>query len=356
MGAGLFALPAAFSYVGIGWGSLLFWILAFGMLATHLAFARELLASDGKHRLSYFVERRFGKNAKWLPTATYPLHLLSSSYAYLLLGGGFVVSVLQILGMSITEMNGILSFWLVFGLISLGGVLWISRAETYVTAALIVSLLMLSGLQLSAIPFDVLHATRSGWMIAFGIFLFSVSGFSGVGSVLDIAGRNKKMSYSAVTLGTLMAAFLSWVFGVIFFLASRGTIGDRVIEFNSYIPTAFFWLLPVLGLCAIATSYVTVAADLKAVIQNDFHWSKRGAQVLAYCLPMLMLVFFPRDFVRVVSFIGAVFVGLNAAMICALGAARPMPNTKRSFLMKGAYGLLAITYLGFAIYTVYLAF
>lgn len=356
MGAGLFALPAAFSYVGIGWGSLLFWILALGMLATHLAFARELLMSDGKHRLSHFVERRFGKKAKWLPMVTYPLHLLSSSYAYLLLGGGFVVSVLQIFGLSVSEINGILAFWLIFGLVSLGGLIWIARAETYVTAALIVSLLMLSGLQLNAISFDVLSATRTGWMVAFGIFLFAVSGFSGVGTVLDIAGRNKKMSYSAVTIGTLTAALLSWVFGIVFFLASRGTIGDRVIEFNSYVPTAFFWLLPVLGLSAIATSYVTVAADLKAVLQNDFHWSNRGAQVLTYCLPLILLVFVTRDFVNVVSFIGAVFVGLNAAMICALGAVRPMPNTKRSSLMKGAYGLLAVTYLGFAIYTVYLAF
>ncbi len=356
MGAGLFALPAAFSYVGLGWGSLLFWLLAGGALATHLALTREIIASDGKHRLGYFVEKAFGKKAAWIPAITYPLHLLSTSYAYILLGGGFLASLAYLIAFTIPELLAIILFWALFSAISAAGNGAIARAETYVTAAMVGALLMLSALQWNAVSFDVLGATRQGWLIAFGIFLFSVSGFSGVGEVIEVVGKSRKAAFSAVTVGTLVSAALSWVFGVVFFLASRGKIGDRVIEFNSYIPTQFMWLLPVLGLTGIATSYITTSAELKSVFNKDFSWSRMASNVFAYCLPVIMLLFASREFVEVISFIGAVFIGINAAMICLIAALKRMPKTPRSRMIKGAYGLLTFTYACFALFTLYAAF
>ncbi|MFO0764995.1 MAG: aromatic amino acid transport family protein [Patescibacteria group bacterium] len=339
MGAGLFALPAAFSYVGLWWGTVLFWILAFGALATHLSLTRELLETGDKHRLGYFVGKYFGKNAKMIPAVTYPLHLLSTNYAYILLGGGFLAACLQIFSVSIPELSAIVLFWFLFAAISISGNSAVARAETYITAAMVTALLMLSALQWPAITFDVTGATRSGWAVAMGIFLFAVSGFSGIGEAVQMVGRSRKEAYSAIIVSTMVSAGLSWIFGVAFYLASHGAIGERVIEFNSYVPMAFFWLLPVLGLTGISSSYITASAELKSVFALDFGWTKTLAAVLAYCLPIILLVFVSREFVKVIAFIGSVFIGINAAMICAFAVARKTAPSQKATLVKAAYGL-----------------
>ena len=356
MGAGLFALPAAFSYIGLGWGTLLFWLLAFGALATHLALTREILITGGKHRLSFFVKNYFGPVIGRLPDITYPLHLLSTSYAYLLLGGGFLAALFYLFSLRLPETIAIVFFWALFSVVSAAGNGAIARVETYVTAAMVAALLMLSALQWKVLSFEVLYATHPSVVAAIGIFLFAVSGFSGVGEVVEIVGRKKKASYSSVIVGTMISAFLTWIFGVIFFLASRGTLGERVIEFNSYVPSNYMWLLPVLGLTGIATSYITTSAELKSVFRGDFGLTKMAAAVLAYCLPISLLLVASHEFVRVISFIGAVFIGLNASMICWIAVIKIKPSSMTKVFIKIAYALLTATYIGFALYTIYKAF
>lgn len=351
MGAGLFALPVAFSKVGLFGGTALFAVLAIGMTITHIALMDEVLDSDGTRRLRYFVERRFGKVAGYLPAITYPTTLLSINYAYLLMGGSFLVMLLRFVGVTVPETYAILLFWIIFSGIAVYGLEMIAKAEVYITSAMVLSLLAMSLLQWPSITSITIPVVDPNWLLAFGVFLFSSSGISGTGEIVQIAQKKRLDARKAIVYGTLGSAALSYIFGVSFYLSSHGQITNRIIDFNSYIPAAFAMLLPVLGLSGISSSYLTASAELKMVFMRDFGYQKLQALAIAYLLPIGLYFFVSRNFVQVISFAGSVFIGMNAAMICALGYQRSMkqdPSEKRYkrvfFVVFGSlYAVSAIT-------------
>lgn len=346
MGAGLFALPYAFSQIGLGWGTLVFAFLAIGMTITHLGYMDEILSETGHHRLTYFIKQRFGVRASFLPMITYPVQLFSINYAYLLLGGAFLGMMAHRFGISMNETLWIVVFWIFFSIIALLGISIVAKAEVYITSALIVTLIFMGIVQLPAVTTFTVPMGDADLLLALGVFLFSASGISGIGEIVQIA-KTRQMAKRAIVLGTVGSAILSWFFGVIFYLASRGEISSRIIDFQSYIPDAFFWLLPLLGLTGIASSYLTASVELATVLEKDFRWHKFQALAVTYLLPIACLAFVTRAFVEVISFAGSVFIGINAAMVCFLALVRSRQNTftKNTVVRVSVYGVLATIYL-----------
>lgn len=319
VGAGIFGLPAAFVRVGFWPGTILFFVLAGAVTITHLFFAEQLLSIRERHRLTWLAKHSLGTWGEWLAQLTYPLQIIAANYAYLLLGGEFIDVISRSFGLELPVGIWQILFWLVCATTVYFGLKMMARVNAYATAALMAALalsviVVSPHMDLAAIP----RADWSDWYLPFGVFLFTLSGLSSIGEVVEIANRKRKAAYAAVASGTLLSAVISWIFGVTIYLAAGGFPVRSVSEITSVFPESYALLIPVVGLLAVATSYFTSAEDLKVSLVHDYKLGKRLAPALALGTPLVMLAVFPRDFLATISFVGAVFIGINSMIVAMI--------------------------------------
>ncbi len=320
IGAGIFGLPAAFTRVGFIPGTLLFFSLALVVTATHLILAEQMLATGQRLRLAGVARRGLGEFAYELTSITYPLGILAANYAYIILGGEFLSVMATGLGIELPVGVWQILFWVGGAVTVIFGLKMVARVESYATAALVVAI----GIALFfAMPLvdirQVATATWHDWHLPFGIFLFSLSGMTVVGEVVDITGRHRKDTYLALIAGTLFSAVLSWSFGVTLFFTAHGYPIRNAADIVSVLPSHAAWIVPLLGFLAVATSYITTAQDLRVTFEQDHAWKPRLALAVTLVTPLTLLAVLSRDFLSTIGFIGSVFIGINGVVIGALG-------------------------------------
>jgi tyrosine-specific transport protein len=320
IGAGIFGLPAAFSAVGFVPGTILFFFLTIVVLLTHLIFAEQLLATRERHRLSGMAQRGLGEFAFELTAVTYPLQILGANYAYLVLGGEFLDVLARAAGIHIPIEAWQLLFWIAGALTVLLGLKAIANAETVLSSIKIMALMLVVLLALPLV--DVTLQSRSDWLtwfLPFGIFLFALSGVTGIGEVIDIAGRNRRAALWAVGGGTVLSAVLCWLFGVTLFFAAHGYPIRTAADLASVLPNGTGLIIPLLGFLAVAGAYLITAQDLRITFNRDLGWKPFYSNAVALLMPVVLLAVLTRDFLAAIGFVGAVLVGMNSLIVCALG-------------------------------------
>jgi tyrosine-specific transport protein len=320
IGAGIFGLPAAFARVGFVPATLLFFILAFAVTATHLILAEQMLATTSRERLAGIARRGLGEFAFRATSITYPLGILAANFAYIILGGEFLSVMARGLGFELSVAMWQILFWVAGALTVIFGLKLVSRVEAVATAALVVAI----GIALYyAWPLidahQIITATWDNWHLPFGVFLFSLSGITVVGEVVEITARRRREVYLAIVAGTFVSALLSWSFGAVLFLAAHGYPIRHAVDIVSVLPAGAAWIVPLLGFLAVATSYITTAQDLRVSLEQDQKWKPHTALAASLCTPLAMLALFSRDFLSTIGFIGSVFIGFNGIIIGALG-------------------------------------
>jgi amino acid permease len=142
IGAGIFALPAAFAAVGFWPGTALFWILALASGITHVLFAGLLLNEKQRMRLTGLVDRQLDPVFHVIAQITYPLQIVASIFAYLILGGEFLSVLTRSIGIQAPVGLWQLVFWVVGGATVLFGLKAVARINTVATSAKMAALLL----------------------------------------------------------------------------------------------------------------------------------------------------------------------------------------------------------------------
>lgn len=320
IGAGLFGLPAAFSRAGFVPATILFFFLAAVVTLTHLLYAEQLLAVHGRIRLSGLARQGLGELAFHVTSITYPLQIIGANFAYLILGGEFLAVLARAAHFDVPVAAWQLAFWVGGALTVLFGLRAVIRIESILTPAKMLVLLVAVALAWPSVD-TALASTAAwhNWHLPFGIFLFSLSGMSGVGEVIEIAGRRRRESLIAVAGGSLVSALLCWLFGAAIFLAARGYPIRGAADIVSVLPPGASLIIPLLGFLAVATAYLMTSEDLRETFTRDFKWKPAIATAVALFAPVSLLAILSRDFLSSIGFVGAVFVGMNGLTVCALG-------------------------------------
>ncbi len=319
IGAGIFGLPSAFARVGFWQGSLLFWVLAFASTTTHLFLAGLLLNEHRRMRLTGLVDRHLDPFFHVVARITYPLQIVASLFAYVVLGGEFVDVLMRAVGIHAPVGFWQIFFWMVGGGTVLFGLKTVAKINSLATAAKMAALLLAVVIASPVIHFSGLSFQGSTeWYLPFGVFLYALSGLSVVGEAVEIAYRDKRSAGLAVVIGSLAAAFLSWLFGTSIYFAAHGYPIHTISDIVSVLPSGWVLLIPVLGLLAVLTAYVNLAQDFKETLDLDFKLNAMQAMAVTVALPFFMLVVFSRDFLGTIGFIGSVFVSINGLLVCAM--------------------------------------
>lgn len=325
IGAGVFAIPYAMKTMGLFAGSFVYWGIALVVLATHLLYAEVILqdASLRRMRLPGHVRKILGEWPGHLALVSHPLNNVGACLAYLILGGEFLAQLASAIGLPDALLSWQLIFWLGGAVVVFFGLTFVVRIEAFLTWGLI-GLLLLS--VLFFLPqTDVALFVQSHWQTMFvplGVLLFALSAFNVVPEVVDICNRNRRKTLLAITVGSCGAAVLSWLFGIFGYAAFGDALSRSPAMLARAFPASFFWLLPTLGFLAVATSFITITQDLRAMIYLELRQSTVIAWMIALGAPLALLLTIQRDFLVTVDFVGSIFGAVNGMLIALMAFKR----------------------------------
>ncbi|MEK7115793.1 MAG: aromatic amino acid transport family protein [Patescibacteria group bacterium] len=334
VGAGVFTLPAFFKSTGIFAGSIVYWVLALAVLAMHLLYADIALRRGSLSRRKFpgHVAVILGPWPGMLALLVHPLSLIGICFAYLLLGGEFLASLSHVFGGPESVLFWQILFWIGGAITVFFGLRVISRVEAWLAWCLAALLVLAIALFIPRV--DVALFASASWshlFAPFGIILFALSAYPVVPDVAEICGRDRARTMRAVTIGSLGAAFLMWLFGILGFAAVGAALSADPGDVARAFPPSFFWLLPAVGFLAVATSFIMLMEDLRGTFRTEFHLSDSIAWILALGAPMALLFLTERNFLETTAFVGSMFGAIIGMLIScmAMKNGRRTPHTAR---------------------------
>ena len=322
MGAGIFGVPAMIGEWGVAVSTIAFAVITILVLSAHLLYAEAVLANAKEARLEAEATKWLGKPVGFVAGAMQTLQIFGSNLAYLILGGEFLAMLMRVCGIDVPLIVWQIVFWFIGSIVVCFGLAIVMRAEAYLTWLLIAAVILLIGAFASQLVIEdvmrvALTLPERLTFEPYGVILFALLGITPVPEVVDILGRRREDVFAAITRGTIVAAFLTYAFGVFGWLATSGMIGRDPSDLIRYVPTPLALAIPLAGFLAIVTSYISTAFDLRNMFHLDYHFSDRLAWIVALGVPLALLFLTPRDFLGTISLVGAVF-GTSIATIVAL--------------------------------------
>ncbi len=321
IGAGIFGIPAMVARTGVVAGSVVFAGVTCVVVATHLLYI-EIIAHDSeKRRLPGYLGKILGLWGKRIGVFAYSCQLMGASFAYILLGGEFLAVIAAHVGLPDAVWMWQVLFWLGGIVIVTIGLQLVAKIESVLTWMLIALMLLMIALAFPQIDGTRFFMGNWGLMLApLGVFLFALSGTTVIPEVHEMTGRNIHRTRWNVVLGTVLAAVLTWGFGVVIYAVMGQQDAANPMAFAAVFPVALWWLVPALGFFAVVTSFITSVFDLQAAYRLDFSMPRFWAWVLTLGCPLALLWIGDRNFLTTIGTIGALFTATtNILIVVAAG-------------------------------------
>ena len=321
IGAGIFGVPLVFSRVGLWQGSLLFWLLAAMILLSHLLYARVVFLSEGKHRLPGLVKMYAGKTAGKLAACVHIFHLFGAQAIYFIFGAALLAEMTRDLGWPIPFSAAVLGiFGLVFVTLRRG---W--RAYVKIEWESRLALFLVLGLIFVGALFQVSSAgPRPAPSVpvlqAFGIFLFSLTNFTGIPGFVSLLRRDGwEEIRKAICTSVFLTAFCVWLFGLLFAVLIDGTPTNNPAELMRLLPFGTQWLIPIMGFLGVGASFLMCVEELRLGFEHDQGVSRKKSLWVAMLPPLVIVIFVGQRFLPMMSIVGTVCGGLIGVLVALLG-------------------------------------
>jgi len=320
IGVGVFGVPYALSQVGLLPAVLYIVILGGVQLLQHLYFTEAAIACPDKLRLVGLVERYLGKGAKPIASASIIFGYWGAILAYMLVGGTFLHVLLNpILG------GDVLAYQVAWGVVA-SIVIWfgldvLPGFAVLATSALIGAMLLIFGMGLPHVdPSSYLPLIKQGnLLLPYGVVLFSLGGLPAILEMEDILKGDHRRYRSAVVFGSLLAVALTGAFGfVVWGVSGEGTTSAAIVGLQNVMGGNIGLIGSICGFLAVVTAFFSVGTNLKNTFRFDYRLKNDFAWLLAVGVPFVILLLGMKDFVRIVSFTGAVFGGVTSIMVALL--------------------------------------
>ncbi|MBR9678154.1 MAG: amino acid permease [Nanoarchaeota archaeon] len=312
IGAGVLALPYAFSQSGYAFGMLNLIIAGGASTFMSLYVGEVALRTKKVSQLSGLAGKYLGANAKKFMFGLQALSIYAALMAYLI---GIGVSVSNLIGGP--QMFYSTIFFFVFAPIVYFGLKAVEASEALLSG---VKVLMAIGLSLilfsSFKPENLLFMDSSKALFPYGASLFACLSFSLIPNIERIMDKKKRDMGKAIVVGMALCVCIYALFTTSFI----GAFGKNVQE----IATASFdegWLKVVADLFALVTlttPFITLSWILKDIFIYDYGWPRPWPWVFAVFPPLLIVLLINPSFIQAVLVSGAYAGSLAGIMICLI--------------------------------------
>ncbi|MDE2098272.1 MAG: hypothetical protein KGL39_13550 [Patescibacteria group bacterium] len=319
IGAGVFALPYVFSRSGWLIGSAYLLIFAAIVALAHLMYAEVVESTPGEHRLVGFSKMYLGKFFEWVATIISPIGLMLMLTVYLILGERFFMLILP----GTLKPAALLLAWLIGTFLIFWQTKRLALAETLGTLSIAAIIFVIFGYGAKGLGnLETLPAADLKYaFLPYGVILFSYWGRTAIPPLVKFFKESKalRLARPAVIIGTVLPAILYVFFiaGVIGLVANNVT-EDSVVGLASTLPIEAVWLVGVLGLLAVLTSYAVVGKNIYQTIVFDARQKPFLGGLAVALIPMLLYIAGFNNFIALIGVVGGIFVSIEGVLIVLL--------------------------------------
>lgn len=315
IGVGLFGLPYVTARVGFLPMIFYFLILGVVMLLVNLAYGEIVLRTAGDHRLPGY--NRIYLRRPWLERLSYVttvVGLVGSLLAYLVVGGSFLSSLAApYLGGNTLVYTTL--FFIIGSLIVAVGSGPVSKTTLVSLTVFFAVLVLLLATALPRINLSYLTSSRLNFdnlFMPYGVILFSLAGASVIPDLKEMLKNQERSLRSVIIIGSIVPIiayliFIITVYGVTGPQTTEEALGGLSRSLGGSVAT----LGLIFGIMTTFDSFLALGINLKKEFQYDGGLRPVLAGTLA-CLPAYLLYLFGvTDFIGIISFIGAVALGID---------------------------------------------
>jgi len=315
IGVGMFGIPYAFSRAGFWLGTAELIILTGVVLTAHILYGEIVLRTPAYHRLPGYVRIYLGKRAALVSWISAIAGIIGTLLAYIILGAFFLHTI----------WGGIAESFFAFLVVLFGALItyFPLRREAAINGALTALLvLFIIAISIFLLPEinkeNILGFNLNEIFLPYGIIFFALAGGVVVPDLTAFLGRKRESVRLAIIIGTILPAVLYFIFA----LVMVGTLGlmvseDAITSLLSLAGEPIVKFGALIGLLAAFTSYITLHMSFQALLRLDLKINKFTAWFTALSVPLFLYFIGFRNFIMVISIIGALGVGIDTALILA---------------------------------------
>ena len=317
VGAGVLGLPYAFA--GNGLYSSLAILVAAGIALTvlRLFYGEVVLRTRGNHQLGGYAEKYFGGPAKHIASTIFIFSTYGSLLAYMI-GQGQVIQ--SLLGGS--ELLWTLGIYIILSAAVAAGLKAIESAEIFLIITLFIILAAVGFIAFEHITLVNLAASGPGDRpLLYGIALFACWGLVAIPEAKEILAesRRKGRLLAAILTGSMIPIVLYILFALLVVgVTGHQTTEVAVIGLGQQLGTAVAVGGGLFALFAMSMGFLTHGLALQEAYQYDYRISRGASILLVAVVPVALYLSGLRSFIAVMSFVGALSVGLTGLLALAL--------------------------------------
>ena len=271
VGAGIFAIPYAFSQVGFFWGLVYLIILALIVLAVELCYGEIILRTKEPKEMAGYVETYSGKTGKIFISLSLILGIYAALTAYLIGVGTYLETLIgPLLGGNLMFWG--IVFWALGSLICFLGIGTMSRFELLMSFCLIVLVFILFVISLPYLDFKNFSiVTSKNLFLPFGVILFALGGATALPTMRKILGEEAAFLKKAVLIGLgvplIVYAFFAFI---ILGVTGQGVSEEALIGLSKFLGNKSLIIGGIFGILAMSTSFFALSFVLKEFFRQDY--------------------------------------------------------------------------------------
>lgn len=310
IGVGIFGLPYVASRAGIGIFLLELAVLAIVMHVVNLLYAEVVWKTPGRQRFLGYVEHYLGLRWRHVLAPVTIGSFYGALLAYLIVGGAFLHNLL---GQSLGGAPATYTLFLfVIGTLAVWrGLGTVKRTDLIIVAVVAALMLLFVALGLPKLQGSNLNfAGPASFLLPYGAILFALTGQSIIPELRDLVVEphrfRRVLATGAVVIALLYGLFTVAVVGVSgggttteAIQGLRGALGNRIVTLGS-----------IIGVITIFGAFTSLGVSLKRIFSFDYRVRYPFSTVLTVFPPLVLFWLGLQNFISVINFIGAVFLGI----------------------------------------------
>ncbi len=314
IGAGIFGLPFVAYRAGFFITLVYFLFMSLIVISVSLIYSQIALGTKKTCRLPGYVESYLGEKWKKISFVIACFGLFGALLAYLIIGGQFLGSSLDI-----NPVLGTLLFFALGSYLTLRGIKAISGIEFILFLVLLV---ILGLFFIKALPFVNLNNFQlidlKYLAFPYGVILFSLWGVSVVPEIKEMLLGDKNSLRKVIILGVVLSALIYLFFIYLVIGASSPVSEDAISGLDQVLGSNILKLGFIFGVITCFTSFLTLGLTLKKILWYDFGFSKHISWFLTCFVPLGLFLLGFRRFINVIGFTGAIALALEGIIIVFL--------------------------------------
>jgi len=349
IGVGIFGLP--FIAAKTGFLVILAYFLVLGgvALVIHLIFGDIILGTPGKHRYPGYVKIYLGKFWSRISFTSICIGLFGAQLAYLVVGGGFLASLLMpYIGGSV--LMYVLIFFAIGSAVIFKGIKSISLIEFIVLVLFFTLLIFFIISSFPSVKYDNLLTINLGnFILPYGIIMFSLWGASILPEIKEIVKNDRKVFRKSIFtgLGISVITYILFIL-VVLGISGQSTTPDAIQGLRSALGNKIVNLGFIFGLITCFSSYLTIGITLKKVFWYDMKLKPNTSWAIAVFVPLILYLIGARQFITIISLTGAVTLGVESVIMIFLY--KVFLKKKKSKKMNPFFfGISALLFLGIVV-------